>query len=123
MGILALILGAQGDQVAARRLQERVLELTTRVLGEEHPSTLISMNNLAATLYTQGDHVGARQFQERLLEASKRAAAVHVPVSGKLFADVALVGGSVQLDQKSIRIPELERFFRPAGLDLQIARL
>ena len=45
----------QGDFAGARRLQERVLEVRARVLGEEHPDTLTSMGNLAATLWAQGD--------------------------------------------------------------------
>src|SRR5260370_12135142 len=34
-----------------------------------------------------------------------------------------LIIGSIQLNQESIRIPELKRFLRPAGFQLQIARL
>jgi tetratricopeptide (TPR) repeat protein len=73
MGLVAATLAsAQGDHAGARRLQERVLEATTRVLGEEHPRTLVSMNNLALTLAAQGDHAGARRLQERELEATTR---------------------------------------------------
>ena len=41
--------------LGARALLEQVLALRRRVLGDEHPDTLISMNNLAATLYAQGE--------------------------------------------------------------------
>jgi hypothetical protein len=37
----------QGDLVGARNLQEQVLAVSRRVLGEEHPDTLTAMNNLA----------------------------------------------------------------------------
>ena len=40
-----------GDLVGARRLQRRVLEVRTRVQGEEHPDTLRAMNNLSAVLF------------------------------------------------------------------------
>ena len=43
-----------------------------RALGEEHPSTLTSMNNLASTLLAQGDHGGTRQLQKRVLEVMTR---------------------------------------------------
>ena len=39
---------AQGDLNGARELYEKVLEISRRILGEEHPDTLTSMNNLAA---------------------------------------------------------------------------
>jgi tetratricopeptide (TPR) repeat protein len=69
---LALTLEAQGDLVAARGLQEKVLEIHRRVLGEEHADTLTSMGNLAGTLKEQGDLVAARGLQEKVLEGRRR---------------------------------------------------
>jgi hypothetical protein len=51
----AILASAQGDHAGARQLQEQVLEVMTRVLGEEHPATLTSMNNLAVTLNGLGE--------------------------------------------------------------------
>ena len=36
--------GGQGDYAGARQLQERLLEVITRVLGEEHPNTLTRLS-------------------------------------------------------------------------------
>ena len=49
-----------------------MLEVHKRVLGEAHPDTLMSMNNLASTLSHQGDLAGARALQEQVLEVHKR---------------------------------------------------
>jgi hypothetical protein len=49
-----------------------VLEIFRRLLGEAHPNTLASMNNLAETLFAQGELAGARQLQERALEIQRR---------------------------------------------------
>jgi tetratricopeptide (TPR) repeat protein len=68
----ANLASVQGDYARARRLQERVLEATSRVLGEEHQVTLASMHNLALTLAMQGDLPGARRLQERVLEVNVR---------------------------------------------------
>src|SRR5258708_11661166 len=38
------------------------------------------------------------------------------------LANMPLVTGSVQLNQKAVRVPKLERFLGPAGLHLQITR-
>ena len=43
-----------------------------RVLGEEHPNTLASMNNLAQTLHAEGDLAGARKIFEQVLHVSRR---------------------------------------------------
>ena len=51
MGALSSVLAKeQGAYAGARQLEERVLEVRARVLGEEHPDTLTSMNNLALIL-------------------------------------------------------------------------
>src|SRR5262249_10080864 len=69
---LAYGLGAQGDFAEARQLQQRVLEVRTRVFGAEHPDTLSAMNNLAGTLGALGDGAGSLELQERVLQARKR---------------------------------------------------
>jgi tetratricopeptide (TPR) repeat protein len=70
----ATLASAQGDYAGAGRIEERVLEVSTRVLDEEHPATLTLavMNNLAATLSAQGNHPDARWLQERVLGVMKR---------------------------------------------------
>jgi DnaJ-domain-containing protein 1 len=62
----------RGAYAAARALQQQVLQALRRVLGEEHPDTLTSMNNLAATLRDQGELPGARALQEQVLQARRR---------------------------------------------------
>jgi tetratricopeptide (TPR) repeat protein len=50
----------------------RELQAMTALQGPEHPDTLISMNNLAATLWSTGDHIGARTLEEQVLEIRRR---------------------------------------------------
>jgi hypothetical protein len=66
------MLRGQGDLQGARDLHEQVLDAYRRVLGDEHPDTLNSMNNLAATLRGQGDLQGARDLQEQVLDVRRR---------------------------------------------------
>lgn len=40
-------------------LEVQVMEASSRVLGEEHPDTLTSMDNLAFTMKVQGRHLEA----------------------------------------------------------------
>ena len=54
----------QGDLAGARKLHERALDARRRVLGKEHPDTLMSLSNLAAMLRAQGDIAGAKQLEE-----------------------------------------------------------
>ena len=60
------------DYPAARTRMEKALALCRRILGDEHPNTLTSMNNLAETLASQGDLAGARTLQELALAVRRR---------------------------------------------------
>jgi tetratricopeptide (TPR) repeat protein len=62
----------RGELENARKIQEEVLETRRRVLGDEHPGTLLSMDNLAGTLRAQGELVGAREIQAEVLETRRR---------------------------------------------------
>lgn len=69
---LAGALHAQGDAAAARRLQERVLAVRRRDLGERHPATLATMGNLAEHVRAEGRLTEARRLQERVLEETRQ---------------------------------------------------
>jgi hypothetical protein len=51
---------------------EETLAAYRRVLGDDHPDTLHSMSNLAATRLDLGDLDGARDLQEQALVARRR---------------------------------------------------
>ena len=62
---------ARGLYALARNANEQAFALARRVLGEQHPHTLASMNNEAVMLYAQGDLAGARALQEQALAACR----------------------------------------------------
>ena len=61
-----------GDFKTASSLLSSAVTLATQDLGEEHPDTLSTMNNLAAVLYAQGILPGARQLNEQILQVRLR---------------------------------------------------
>jgi hypothetical protein len=56
----------------AEPLSKRALEAQERVLGKEHPDTLISVNNLAELYTAQGRYREAEPLLKRALEARER---------------------------------------------------
>jgi tetratricopeptide (TPR) repeat protein len=62
----------QGDYAAARKLEEEALDASLRRLGDEHPDTLLVMDDLAQTMFAQGDLAGARELFEQVVETSRR---------------------------------------------------
>jgi tetratricopeptide (TPR) repeat protein len=62
----------RGDYNTAASAQAQLLDERTNKLGEGHPDTLMTMNNLALTLYGQGGFAAARRFQERALDLSRQ---------------------------------------------------
>jgi hypothetical protein len=55
----------------ALKMNEECLEIRKRVLGLEHPDTLRSMNNLAATYNGLGRWMEALKMNEECLEIQK----------------------------------------------------
>jgi tetratricopeptide (TPR) repeat protein len=56
----------------AESLERQALLIQKNTLGEEHPATLTSMNNLAATLWQMGDLPRAQALHEKALEICRR---------------------------------------------------
>jgi tetratricopeptide (TPR) repeat protein len=62
----------QGSYKSAETLLRLMWDIRTRILGDEHPDTLASINNLAITLKDQGDYAGARKLEEQVLELQRK---------------------------------------------------
>ncbi|KAL2809361.1 hypothetical protein BJX63DRAFT_423883 [Aspergillus granulosus] len=65
-------LDSDGRYNEAGELLVQVMETRKRVLGSEHPNTLISMNNLALTYYNQGQWEEAEELLVQVMETQKR---------------------------------------------------
>jgi tetratricopeptide (TPR) repeat protein len=70
--ILALIFHAQGQYTEAKKLFLELVNAQKRLLGEEHPDTLISMGNLASTYRDQGRWKEAEELEVQGMETSAR---------------------------------------------------
>jgi hypothetical protein len=68
-----------GDLPGARAMQEQVLATRQRVLGAEHPATLISTGNLAEDLRNMGNLPRARAMQEQVLAIHQRVLGAEHP--------------------------------------------
>lgn len=69
---LGLVYAESGHWAAAGEMQLQVLETRKRLLGEEHPDTLMSMKSLATTHWNQGRWTEAEVLQIRLCEAQRQ---------------------------------------------------
>ena len=74
----------------AEQLQIRVSETRKRVLGEEHPDTLISMGNLMSTYWSQGRWKEAEQLGVQVLETRKRVLGEEHPHTLASMGNLAL---------------------------------
>ena len=66
--IISSLLMGQGRWKDAESLQQEILEISTRTLGQEHPSTLTRIANLAETYNDQGRWQDAESLQQEILE-------------------------------------------------------
>jgi len=68
---VALFLFSQGRHKEAEELTLNALKYRKEILGEKHPDTLTSMNNLASTYSQQGRHKEAEELKSHVLECRK----------------------------------------------------
>lgn len=68
----------------------QVTETRKRVLGEEHPSTLISKANLASTFSKQGRWKEAEKLEVQVTETTKRVLREEHPDTLTGMANLAL---------------------------------
>jgi len=72
MNSLAIVLWRQGNYIEAEKLGRETLEIQRRVLGPEHPSTVILMNNIANFLEAEGRFAEAEKLQRETLAIKRR---------------------------------------------------
>lgn len=70
--VLAHLFGDQGDHDGARALCSEVLSMQSRVLGPDHPDTLATKANLAATMSRQGNYEEAKRLEIEVLRTMQR---------------------------------------------------
>ena len=69
---LAILFNSKGDYDRALPMVEECLAKKKRVLGEDHPDTLMSLNGLAGLFYSKGDYDRALPMVEECLAKRKR---------------------------------------------------
>jgi tetratricopeptide (TPR) repeat protein len=68
----AWVFSEAGYLVEAEKLEVQAMEMRKRVLGEDHPFTLTSMNNLASALSNRGRYKEAERLEVQVMETRKR---------------------------------------------------
>ena len=114
MSRLASYLGYRGGYAAALELEQRVLQARERLLGTEHPNTLVTRGNLARWTGAVGDAAGARDQYAALLPAVERVlGAEHLEVKAvrsSLANWTGAVGDAAGArDQYAALLPAVER--------------
>ena len=111
LGHLAMTLVAQGRYSEARELQQEVLDLHRRLLGDDHPKTLAAIHNLGGTLHDLGLYEQAEKLRREALNGWRQAL-------GEEHPSTILGIYAVALDLQGMeRYEEAESLYRE-GLEL-----
>jgi len=93
---------------SAYPLQKQAMDTRRRVLGEEHPDTLISVGNMSGLLKAQGKHAEAEPYFREVLEKSRR-------VLGEEHLDtLTSIGNLGSLLEAQGKLAEAEPYYREA---------
>src|SRR5206468_2644730 len=80
-----------GKYREAELMHRQALYLREKVLGEEHPSTLASMNSLAEVLRQQGKYKEAEQMQRQTLNLRKKMLGEEHPSTLDSISNLAIM--------------------------------
>jgi tetratricopeptide (TPR) repeat protein len=115
----ATYLHARGEPRPARALFERAHQLYRDTLGEDHPTTLTSVNNLALDLWALGEDQQARTLDEDTLTRRRRVLGEDHPDTLASAHNLARVLSALGEDQQARTLNEdtLTRRRRVLGED------
>lgn len=103
---MATLLDARGKYAEAEALYRQAMEARQRLLGNEDPDTISSMNGVALTLMSQGRYGEAEGYATKVLEVRRR-----------IFGDahprtLEAMGNMAYLLYESGRVAEAETLYR-----------
>ncbi len=79
----------QGKYRAAQPLLQRTLDIRRKVLGEDHPHTATSYDNLAQSLYEQGQYGAAQPLLQRALDIRRKVLGEDHPHTATSYNNLA----------------------------------
>ena len=104
--IIAIIYGDNGMYRDSLRIREELLEQEKQILGEAHPDTLGSMNNLAVIYSAMGENQKALELKEQTLELRKRILGEKHPDTLRLMNNLAISYDAMGENQKALELKE-----------------
>ena len=116
---LAMTFAHQGRWNESEELRVQVVEISKRVLGAEHPHTLMSMHNLAWTLERQGRYIESEKLNKQIIEVGRRVLGAEHPVTLKGMHNLAQTLNSQgrHKEGENLNIQILEARTRMLGSD------
>jgi len=99
-----LLYDSIGEYKEAKPLYEKSLKIREEVLGENHPSTADSYNNLAGLYMSMGEYKETIIFYEKALKAMTQVNNINLPNTEIIYKNYKLVGNKVNFINKRIGI-------------------
>ena len=62
----------QGDYEKAMEFYQKAIKISEQVLGEQHPNTVSTYNNLGGVYQAQGDYEKAMEFYQKAMEIKEQ---------------------------------------------------
>ena len=103
---IALVYSEAGRVQEALQLEEQVVEIRKRTLGEEHPDTLGSIHNLALRYSEAGKRHKALQLTERVVEVKERTLGEEHPDTLRSIHNLALSYSDTGERRKAMQLTE-----------------
>ena len=74
------------------------MEIHRKVLGEDHPDTALSYNNLAFNLQAQGQYGAAQALYQKALDISRQVLGEDHPQTARLYSSLVVSYSQLTLE-------------------------
>jgi tetratricopeptide (TPR) repeat protein len=109
----AFVLWENGDWDTAEQLQDKIIEMRKKLLGPEHPDTLLTMGNLARTYFDQGRWNEAEQLELQVMGIRKELCGPEHPATllsmGNLASTYSNQGRWNEAEQLELQVMDMRK--------------
>ena len=91
-------MGSLGKYADAEQLEIKVLDMRNKLLGEEHPNTILAMENLAITLYYLQKYTVAARLEVQVVDVRQKIFGDEHPKTIKAVALLAEIRSQANTD-------------------------
>ena len=109
----SVVMKENGEWNNAEQLEVQIMDMRKKLLGAEHPHTLISMANIVVTYKNQGKWIEAEQLEVQVMDMRKKLLGAEHPDTLSSMANIAATyrnqGKWIEAEQLEVQVMDMRK--------------